>query len=166
MAKSDVFDTKGRSRWNPRPSGPNNNLRGTAVGNTRGLNKPPVIQSTVRIGNDYSYIGQTRDPIQVRMDLKHRLDPKTMKRLDQLRGVGEKINSVRKPIDKYAAHMAKAAKIYKGINIAGFALAAGEGIYKGTKRALSPDGTQFHTGTGVPVWEDRNPDNQNTKLNY
>lgn len=166
MAKSDVFDTKGRSRWNPRPSGPNNNLRGTAVGNTRGLNKPPVIQSTVRIGNDYSYIGQTRDPIQVRMDLKHRLDPKTMKRLDQLRGVGEKINSVRKPIDKYAAHMARAAKISKGINIAGFALAAGEGIYKGTKRALGPGGTQFHTSTGVPLWEDRNTDNIGSKLNY
>ena len=59
-----------------------------------------------------------------------------------------------------------AAKISKGINIAGFALAAGEGIYKGTKRALGPGGTQFHTGTGVPVWEDRNPANQNTKLNY
>ena len=37
---------------------------------------------------------------------------------------------------------------------------------EGTKRALSPGGTQFHTGTGVPIWEDRNRANQNTKLNY
>ena len=57
-------------------------------------------------------------------------------------------------------------KISKGINIAGFALAAGEGIYKGTKRALGPGGTQFHTSTGVPLWEDRNTDNIGSKLNY
>ena len=166
MAKSDVFDTKGRSRWNPRPSGPNNNLRGTAIGNTRIQSPKPVIQSTARIGNNFGIKGMVRDPIQVRMDLKHRLDPKTMKRLDQLRGIGRINNSVRKPIGVYAAHMAKAAKISKGINIAGLALAAGEGIYKGTKRALSPDGTQFHTGTGVPLWEDRNTENIGSKLNY
>ena len=63
-------------------------------------------------------------------------------------------------------NLARAAKISKGINIAGLALAVAEGVYKGTKRALGPGGTQFHTGTGVPVWDDRNPSNNNTKLNY
>lgn len=144
MAKSDVYNTKNRSRWNPRPNTAGFQPKGKPVGNTRGLNKQPIIKSTARIGNNYGITGMVRDPIEVRMDLKHRLDPKTMKRLDQLRGVGEINNSVRKPIGKYAAHMAKAAKISKGINIAGLALAAGEGIYKGTKRAL--DNPSFHKG--------------------
>ena len=113
--KKTVYDTKGRSSWSSKPSTPTSKPQGNPVGNTKRLNKP-VIKSTARIGHDYSYLGQVRDPIQVRMDLKHRLDPKTMKRLDQLRGIGEINNSVRKPIGKYAAHMAKAAKISKGIN--------------------------------------------------
>ena len=57
-------------------------------------------------------------------------------------------------------------KIGKTANVIGLAAIAGEGIYKGTKRALGPGGTQFHTGTGVPIWEDRNRANQDTKLNY
>jgi len=164
--KKIVYNTKFRNSWSPKPSGGTINPQGKPIGNTRGLNKPPIIKSTARIGNNFGIKGMVRDPIQVRMDLKHRLDPKTMKRLDQLRGIGEIQNSVRKPIGAYAAHMAKAAKISKGINIAGLALAAGEGIYKGTKRALGPGGTQFHTGTGVPLWEDRNTENIGSKLNY
>ena len=67
---------------------------------------------------------------------------------------------------KFSKGMTTAGKILKGVNVASVALAAAEGIYKGTKRALGPGGTQFHTGTGVPVWDDRNPSNNNTKLNY
>ena len=60
----------------------------------------------------------------------------------------------------------KLTKLGKATNVIGVGIIAGEGIYKGTKRALGPGGTQFHTGTGVPIWEDRNPSNNNTKLNY
>jgi len=67
---------------------------------------------------------------------------------------------------KFSKGMTTAGKILKGVNVASVALAAAEGIYKGTKRALGPGGTEFHTGTGVPVWDDRNPSNNNTKLNY
>ena len=55
--------------------------------------------------------------------------------------------------------------IGKTSNIIGLGLIAAEGIYKGAKRALGPEGTKFHTGTGVPVWEDRNSTNNKTKLN-
>lgn len=65
-----------------------------------------------------------------------------------------------------APAVAKGSKLLGGITPGTLALTLAEGVYKGTKRALSPGGTQFHTGTGVPVWEDRNPSNNNTKLNY
>jgi len=65
-----------------------------------------------------------------------------------------------------APAVAKGSKLLGGITPGTAALALAEGVYKGTKRALGPGGTQFHTGTGVPVWEDRNPSNNNTKLNY
>lgn len=152
MAKSDVFDTKGRSRWNPRPSGPNNNLRGTVVGNTRGLNKPPVIKSTARIGTTYNFSATGR--------------PIGMQSNKVGGAIGRPLLSTSVNMKIHQQNLARAAKISKGINIAGLALALGEGIYKGTKRALSPGGTQFHTSTGVPLWEDRNTDNIGSKLNY
>ena len=65
-----------------------------------------------------------------------------------------------------APAIAKGSKLLGGITPGAVALTLVEGVYKGTKRALSPGGTQFHTGTGVPIWEDRNRANQNTKLNY
>jgi hypothetical protein len=66
-------------------------------------------------------------------------------------------------LERKAAGLVKAGK---AMNIVGAGMLAAEGIYKGTKRALGPGGTQFHTGTGVPVWEDRNTDNIGSKLNY
>ena len=65
-----------------------------------------------------------------------------------------------------APAVAKGSKLLGGITPGTVALTLAEGVYKGTKRALGPSGKQFHTGTGVPVWEDRNPSNNNTKLNY
>jgi len=44
-------------------------------------------------------------------------------------------------------------------------MVAWEGWSKGYDRATSPDGKQFHTGGGVPYWEDRNSKNNGTKLN-
>jgi hypothetical protein len=47
-----------------------------------------------------------------------------------------------------AAHtgkLARGAKIAKAGNIVGLGMIAAEGIYKGTKRALGPGGTEFHT---------------------
>ena len=65
-----------------------------------------------------------------------------------------------------APAVAKGSKLLSGITPGTIALTLAEGVYKGTKRALSPGGTQFHTGTGVPVWEDRNTKNIGSKLNY
>lgn len=45
----------------------------------------------------------------------------------------------------HSAKLAKTAKIVKGANIFGLGMIAAEGIYKGTKRALGPGGTEFHT---------------------
>ena len=67
---------------------------------------------------------------------------------------------------KAAPAVAKGSKLLGGITPGAVAVTLAEGVYKGTKRALNPGGTQFHTGTGVPVWDDRNPSNNNTKLNY
>jgi hypothetical protein len=67
---------------------------------------------------------------------------------------------------KAAPAVAKGSKLLGGITPGTIALTLAEGVYKGTKRALSPGGTQFHTGTGVPVWEDRNTKNIGSKLNY
>ena len=55
MAKSDVYNTKNRSTWNPRPPTDNFQPKGKPVGNTRGLNKTPVIKSTTRIGTTYNF---------------------------------------------------------------------------------------------------------------
>jgi len=65
-----------------------------------------------------------------------------------------------------APAVAKGSKLLGGITPGAVAVTLAEGVYKGTKRALNPGGTQFHTGTGVPVWDDRNSSNNNTKLNY
>ncbi len=67
---------------------------------------------------------------------------------------------------KAAPAIAKGSKLLGGITPGAVALTLVEGVYKGTKRALGPGGTQIHTGTGVPVWEDGNSSNNNTKLNY
>lgn len=67
---------------------------------------------------------------------------------------------------KAAPAIAKGSKLLGGITPGAIAATLAEGVYKGTKRALGPDGKAFHTSTGVPVWEDRNPSNNNTKLNY
>jgi|11BtaG_2_1085332.scaffolds.fasta_scaffold137246_1 hypothetical protein len=64
-----------------------------------------------------------------------------------------------------APAVAKGSKLLGGITPGTVALTLAEGVYKGTKRALGPGGTQFHTGTGVPIWEDRNTDNIGSKLN-
>ena len=39
----------------------------------------------------------------------------------------------------------KLAKFGKATNIVGMGMIAAEGVYKGTKRALGPGGTEFHT---------------------
>jgi hypothetical protein len=65
-----------------------------------------------------------------------------------------------------APAVVKGSKLLGAITPGTIAAMVAEGVYKGTKRALSPGGRQFHTGTGVPIWEDRNRANQNTKLNY
>ena len=67
---------------------------------------------------------------------------------------------------KAAPAIAKGSKLLGAITPGAVVATLAEGVYKGTKRALGPGGTQFHTGTGLPVWEDRNPSNNNTKLNY
>ena len=161
MAKSDVFDTKGRSRWNPRPPTADFQPKGKPVGSTRGLNKTPVIKSTTRIGTTYNFPSSGR-PVGLQQNRVGGAIGRTTARVL----ADKKAWSTAVNMRIHQQNLARAAKISKGINIAGLALAAGEGIYKGTKRALGPGGTQFHTGTGVPLWEDRNTENIGSKLNY
>lgn len=161
MAKSDVYNTKNRSRWSPKPPGPGGNPKGNVVGSTRGIYKPPVIQSTARIGTKYNFPA-TGKPIG---KPGSRIGGEAGRQLYEIIADNKAWSTdVRMKI--HQQNLARAAKISRSANIIGAALAIGEGIYKGTKRALSPGGTQFHTGTGVPVWEDRNTDNIGSKLNY
>jgi len=160
MAKSDVYNTKNRSRWSPKPSTPTSNPQGKPVGNTKGLNKP-VIKSTARIGSTYNFPATGR-PVGLQENKVGGAIGRTTARVL----ADKQAWSIAVNMKIHQQNLARAAKISKGINIAGFALAAGEGIYKGAKRALGPGGTQFHTGTGVPLWEDRNTDNIGSKLNY
>lgn len=161
MAKSDVYNTKNRSRWNPRPPTDNFQPKGKPVGSTRGLNKTPVIKSTTRIGTTYNFPATGRP-----VGLKSNRVGGAIGRTTGEVLANKKAWSTAVNMGIHQQNLARAAKISKGINIAGLALALGEGIYKGTKRALSPGGTQFHTSTGVPLWEDRNTDNIGSKLNY
>lgn len=158
--KKIVYDTKFRNSWSPKPSGGTINPQGKPVGNTSGLNKP-VIKSTARIGGTYNFPSSGR-PVGLQQNRVGGATGRTTARvLADKKGWSTAVN-----MRIHQQNLARAAKISKGINIAGLALAAGEGIYKGTKRALGPGGTQFHTGTGVPLWEDRNTENIGSKLNY
>ncbi len=65
-----------------------------------------------------------------------------------------------------APAVAKGSKLLGGITPGAVVATLAEGVYKGTKRALGSGGTQFHTSTGVPLWEDINTDNIGSKLNY
>ena len=160
--KKTVYNTKGRSSWSPKPSTPTSNPQGNPVGNTKGLNKP-VIKSTARIGQGmrprhFPVYGKPTGTQQNRVGGS--IGRTTYKILSNHMETSTGVRML-----THQQNLAKAAKISKGINIAGVALAVGEGIYKGTKRALGPGGTEFHTSTGVPIWEDRNTDNIGSKLN-
>ncbi len=161
--KKTVYDTKGRSSWSPKPSTPTSKPQGNPVGNTKGLNKP-VIKSNVRIlgqgmrprhfpvygkpaGTQQNKVGGAIGRTTAKVLANH-METSTGARMLM-----------------HQKNLAKAAKISRGVNLVGLGLAAAEGIYKGAKRALGPEGTKFHTGTGVPVWEDRNSINNKTKLN-
>jgi hypothetical protein len=158
--KKTIYDTKSRHSWSPKPNTPTTNYQGKPIGNTSGLNKP-VIRSTARIGGSYKFPATGR-PIGLQQNKVGGAIGRTTARVL----ADNKAWSTAVNMRIHQQNLARAAKISKGINIAGLALALGEGIYKGTKRALSPDGTQFHTGTGVPLWEDRNTENIGSKLNY
>ena len=159
MAKSDVYNTKNRSTWNPRPPTDNFQPKGKPVGNTRGLNKP-VIKSTTRIGTTYNFPATGR-PVGLKSNkVGGAIGRTTREVLANKQAWSTAVN-----MKIHQQNLARAAKISRGVNLVGLGLAAAEGIYKGAKRALGPEGTKFHTGTGVPVWEDRNPSNNKTKLN-
>jgi len=158
--KKTVYDTKGRSSWSPKPNTPTTGYQGKGVGNTKGLNKP-VIKSTARIGGTYNFPATGR-PVGLQQNrVGGAIGRTTAKVLADKKAWSTTVNMA-----IHQQNLARAAKISRGVNLVGLGLAAAEGIYKGAKRALSPGGTEFHTGTGVPVWEDRNPSNNNTKLNY
>tara|TARA_A200000159_G_scaffold122863_1_gene117379 strand:+ start:4505 stop:5044 length:540 start_codon:yes stop_codon:yes gene_type:complete len=165
--KKTVYDTKGRSSWSPKPNTPTVGnpqgkvgSQGKVVGNTRGLNKP-IIQSNARIGGSYKFPATGR-PVGLQQNKVGGAIGRTTARVLADRQAWSTAVNMR----IHQQNLARAAKISKGINLVGLGLAAAEGIYKGAKRALGPSGTKFHTGTGVPVWEDRNTDNRGSKLNY
>ena len=139
MAKSDVFDTKSRSRWNPRPPTADFQPKGKGVGNVRGLNKSPVIKSNARIGTTFNFSGTGRPVGYQSNRVGGAIGRTTREVLANHKAWGSAVN-----MKIHQQNLARAAKISKGINIAGVALALGEGIYKGTKRAL--DNPEFHKG--------------------
>ena len=157
--KKTVYNTKVRSVWSPQPAA-GYPTPGTPVGNTSGINKP-TIKGTARIGTKYNFPATGR-PVGIQ---SNRIGGEAGRQLFEIIADNKAWSTdVRMKI--HQQNLARAAKISRGANIIGVALAAGEAIYKGTKRALGPGGREFHTGTGVPIWEDRNRSNQNTKLNY
>jgi len=141
MAKSDVYNTKNRSRWSSKPSTPTSNPKGKPVGNTKGLNKP-IIKSTARIGQGmrprhFPVYGKPTGTQQNRVGGS--IGRTTYKILSN-----HMETSTGARMLMHQQNLAKAAKISKGINIAGVALTVAEGVYKGTKRAL--DNPSFHKG--------------------
>ena len=161
--KKIIYDTKGRHRWSPKPNTPTTSYQGKPVGTTSGINKP-VIKSTARISQgmrprNFPVYGRPTGLQQNKVG--GAIGRTTAKILAHQKSTSTAVNMA-----IHQQNLARAAKISKSINLIGLGLAAAEGIYKGAKRALSPGGTQFHTGTGVPIWEDRNTDNIGSKLNY
>ena len=159
--KKTVYDTKGRSSWSPKPNTPTTSPQGKVVGNTRAINKP-VIQSNARIGGSYKFPA-TGKPVGLQQNRVGGAIGRTTAKV--LANQKSQFTSTAVNMKIHQQNLARAAKISKGVNLVGLGLAAAEGIYKGVKRALGPGGTQFHTGTGVHVWEDRNTDNIGSKLN-
>ena len=158
--KKTVYNTKFRSSWSPKPNTPTGNPQGKVVGNTKGLNKP-VIKSTARIGGTYNFPSSGR-PVGLQQNrVGGAIGRTTAEVLANKKAWSTAVN-----MTIHQQNLARAAKISRGVNLVGIGLAAAEGIYKGAKRALGPEGTKFHTGTGVPVWEDRNTKNIGSKLNY
>ena len=164
--KKTVYDTKYRSSWSAKPNTPTIGNpqgkvgpQGKVVGNTRGLNKP-VIKSTARIGSSYQ-IPATGRPVGLQ---QNRVGGAIGRDLYKIIASHMETPTGARML-MHQQNLARAAKISKGINLVGLGLIAAEGIYKGVKRALGPEGTQFHTGTGLPLWQDRNPSNNKTKLN-
>jgi hypothetical protein len=136
--KKIVYNTKFRSSWSPKPSGGTINPQGKPVGNTRGLNKP-VIKSTARIGGTYNFPSSGR-PVGLQQNRVGGAIGRTTARVL----ANKKAWSTAVNMTIHQQNLARAAKISRGINIAGVALTVAEGVYKGTKRAL--DNPSFHKG--------------------
>ncbi len=143
--KKTVYNTKGRSSWSPKPNTPTIGNpqgrvgpQGKVVGSTRGLNKP-IIQSNARIGGSYKFPATGR-PVGLQQNKVGGAIGRTTARVL----ADKKAWSTAVNMKIHQQNLARAAKISKGINIAGVALAVAEGVYKGTKRAL--DNPSFHKG--------------------
>ena len=136
--KKIVYNTKFRSSWSPKPSGGTINPQGKPVGNTRGLNKP-VIKSTARIGGTYNFPSSGR-PVGLQQNRVGGAIGRTTARVL----ANKKAWSTAVNMTIHQQNLARAAKISRGVNLAGVALTVAEGVYKGTKRAL--DNPSFHKG--------------------
>ena len=98
--------------------------------------KYPVIRSTARIGS-----GRGVPSSGPNSRLIAQMSPKWQ---GAQQGISRSA-AIRQNMALHSAKIAKGAKIVKGANIVGLGMIAAEGIYKGTKRALGPGGTEFHT---------------------
>ena len=143
IGKHTVTNTATRSVWSPQPPGPGGRLSNVTATSRTAASTKPVIRSTARIGQAWTYSGNVwgassphawtkqvggalgRTHYEV---MKHHMSTTTAQRAAA-----------------HSAKLAKGAKIVKGANIVGLGMIAAEGIYKGTKRALGPGGTEFHT---------------------
>lgn len=141
--KKIVYDTKFRSSWNPSPGSPNKSPSGRPVGSTSGIKKP-VIRSTARIGQGmrprhFPVYGR---PTGLQQNKVGGAIGRTTAKI--LANQKSQFTSTAVNMAIHQQNLARAAKISKGINIAGVVLTVGEGVYKGTKRAL--DNPEFHRG--------------------
>lgn len=136
--KKTVYNTnKVRSVWSPQPA-TGYPTPGYPVGNTSGIKKP-VIKSTARIGGNYNFPATGR-PVGLQQNKVGGAIGRTTARV--LADKQTWSTAVNMSIHQH--NLARAAKIGKGINIAGVVLTVAEGVYKGTKRALN--NPEFHKG--------------------
>ena len=96
----------------------------------------PVIRSTARIGS-----GRGIPSSGPNSRLIAQMSPKWQ---GAQQGISRSA-AIRQNMALHSAKLAKTAKIVKSANLIGLTITAAEGIYKGTKRALGPGGTEFHT---------------------
>ena len=143
IGKRTVTNTANRSVWSPQPPAPGGKdaLRVAQQNRMSAHQIKPIIRSTIRPGG-----GCVLKPGGVSSIYAHQQQVTGgLARTHRDVWHAHKMSSTAGRMTKHSAKLAKTAKIVKSANLIGLTITAAEGIYKGTKRALGPGGTEFHT---------------------